>query len=155
MSTLETFETIIESKYQELATYTKIFNKKAEEDKTRLAASKDLFQANPEDLDLEALGLDVFYLNGFHQLDLRQMQERLLTAYNFYRELGGDKVFEEELENTVGVLRNMLPKQMFVISEGKLQEIEAGSVEKLKNDYKEKGYYKLFEKQIKQVLGGE
>lgn len=143
----------VNQKFKELQDYTNVYNEKAKNDReVIIEQAKEQFKKDPNSVDIEEIGRDVLFVNGFHQTDIRRLQNSLLEVYKIYRELGGDKEFSKELEETVNYLKLNLPKQIFVTKAGVFEEIEEGKLEKLTTDYKEKNYYRLFEAQVKQLL---
>lgn len=147
---------LVEQKYHELQEYTVAYNIKAAKQKTDiLDKAKIKFKKDPKTVDLNELARDVFLLSGFHQADIRKLQESFLSAYQVYLHLGGEEAFSEEIANTALILKNSLPKQTFNYNESSkaFEEVEEGRLEIIKKDYKEKNYFKMFERQILSILG--
>lgn len=155
METLETLKGIVISKFTELQDYTKAYNQKAGTDRTKIMESREILESDPDKFDVDTIGRDILFINGYHQVDIRRLQENALTAYKLYRELGGDAEFDKELMDTMGILQASLPKQLFVLENGKFVEIEEGRVDTLKQEYKSKGYFKFFEEQVRKLVANE
>ena len=151
-------KTLIERRFKDLQEYTAAYNKLAQKNKDEvMEKAKEQFKINPEKVDLEAIGKEVFLTSGFHQADIRKMQEGLLAAYKVYEELDGEKEFSKELIESIEFLKASLPKQFFIYSTSndEFEEVEKGRLEKAKKDYTEKNYFKIFEQQIKRALANE
>lgn len=146
-------KSLVEKKFEELQEYSKLYNDKAKNHREKLMSEhKDAFLKDPGSLDLQTIAKEMFYLNGFYQADIRKMQVQFLEQYSIAKELNPEISFSDEIETTVGVLKANLPKQVFVVKEGKFEEIEKGKLEELTSEFESKGYYKLFEDQIKKIL---
>lgn len=144
---------LVEKKFNELQEFAKLYNTQAQEQRSKLINEyKDAFKEDPNSIDMVSIAKEMFYLNGFYQADIRKMQVQLLEQYSMAKEIFPEITFNEDIETTIGILKTNLPKQIFVVKEGKFQEIEKGKVEELTADFENKGYYNLFEKQIRQVL---
>ena len=144
---------LVEKKFNELQEFAKLYNTQAQEQRSKLVNEyKDAFKEDPNSIDMVSIAKEMFYLNGFYQADIRKMQVQLLEQYSMAKEIFPEITFNEDIETTIGILKTNLPKQIFVVKEGKFQEIEKGKVEELTADFENKGYYNLFEKQIRQVL---
>jgi len=149
---------VIERKFQELQEYTEAYNKLSQKNKEEVMDKARLqFQKNPEKVDLESIGRDIFLTSGFHQADIRKMQEGLLSAYKIFEELGIEYTFSQDLLDAISFLKSSLPKQFFAYSTSKeeFEEIEKGKLEQAKEDYTKKNYFKLFEDQIKKAIANE
>lgn len=144
---------LVEKKFNELQEFAKLYNTQAQEQRSKLINEyKDAFKEDPNSIDMVSIAKEMFYLNGFYQADIRKMQVQLLEQYSMAKEIFPEITFNEDIETTIGILKTNLPKQIFVVKEGKFQEIEKGKVEELTADFENKGYYNLFEKQVRQVL---
>lgn len=144
---------IIQKKFNEVQEYAKLYNSQATNHREKLMSEhKDAFLLDPSSVDLETIAKDMFYLNGFYQADIRKLQVQLLEQYTFAKEIYPEITFSEDLEATVGILKSNLPRQIFIVKDGAFHEIEKGKLEQLTSDFESKGYYKLFEEQIKKIL---
>jgi hypothetical protein len=144
---------LVEKKFNELQEFAKLYNTQAQEQRAKLLNEyRDAFKEDPKSIDMVSIAKEMFYLNGFYQADIRKMQVQLLEQYSMAKEIFPEMTFNEDINTTIGVLKTNLPKQIFVVEEGKFQEIEKGKVEELTADFETKGYYKIFEEQIKKVL---
>lgn len=155
MEIKENLKNLIDTKYLELSSFGKEFNKQAKVQRTKLMTEhKKAFDVDPESVDLEAIAKDMFYLNGFYQADIRRMQVQLVDIYNTGKFAFPDLEFSEELEATVSMLKTSLPKQLFILKDGEFIELEPGRKDELIKDYTEKKYFKLFEDKLKNLLNG-
>lgn len=153
MESKEIFKSIVESKYVELQKYSTKYNRKAtKERETLMSKHKEAYQKNPESVDLHKIAKDMFYMNGFHQADIRKMQTSFIETYRAFKEVYPEEDLSEEVTNTAKILKENLPKQIFILKDGNFEEIEEGALEKIVNDFEEKGYYKIFEAQITNIL---
>jgi hypothetical protein len=153
MEFLEEIKRVVNSRFTELKDYTETFNKEvAKKREDVILQAKEKMKENPDSVNLEEIAYETMFLTGFHQTDIRKLQEQLLMAYDLYRELGGEEKFETDLEEAVQFLRVNLPKRIFVAKNGKFEEIEEGYLDKMKTNYKSQNYYKMFEGPLKQIL---
>lgn len=143
----------VEISHQELSNYTKTYTQKFEAKKKEiLEKNKENFAKDPSSVDLQKVAKDVFYVSAFHQSDIRLMQANLLSIYRLYKELGGNEEFSSDIVATIALLKQSLPKQMFIERNGEFQEIEEGALEKQLQIYEERNYFKHFESQLSQML---
>lgn len=157
METLKRLQTIVERKYKELQEYTSAYNEMASGIKSNMIdSSKEKFKKHPESIDIDEIGKS-FLILGFHQADIKKLQEDLISVYKVYNELGDESVFDSELVTAVNILKNSISKQFFIFNPVKLtfEELEAGRVEQAKKDYRDKNYFRLFESQIQKLLSDE
>lgn len=153
MDYLDKLKSGVEKKFNELQEYTSVYNKKSKEERTKLMTEyKEEFIKNPAKVDLKAIAKDMLYINGFYQTDIRKLQVQLLDLYNFSKDVNPEIEFSKEIVDTVTILKNSLPKQLFVVEDGELKEIEKGKTEQLKEDFEKRNYFNMFEKQITSIL---
>ena len=153
MKNSEKLKTIVEKKFSELQEYTSIYTKKAESQKKKLLSEiKEKFKENPEEVDVKSIAKNMFFINGFHQADIRKLQVQLLDFYNLVKEIEPKVEFNKEIVDTILVLKNSLPQQLFTVDKGELKEIEKCKVSKMKQDFEDKNYFALYEQQIKNIL---
>lgn len=144
---------LVEKKYLELQEYSSLYSKKSTLQREKLMTEhKEAFIKNPGEVDVKAIGRDMFYLNGFYQTDIRRMQVQLLDLYILVKDVDPNIEFSKEIIDTVNILKNSLPNQLFVVKEGEFHEIEKGKIESLKKDFEEKNYHQFFEKQVMTIL---
>lgn len=149
MELLNKIHDLVVKKFSELETYTTTYNTVVSDKRSKLIKdNKEKFKKDASAVDLEGIAKNLFYLNGFHQVDIRHLQTSFLSAYNLYLELGGDVAFEETLKTSALFLKENLPKQMFITKDGGFTEIVDGAVEKAMSDFDKNKYFKLFESQI-------
>jgi hypothetical protein len=150
---LKSVKKIIEKKYNELQTYSKVYNTQSAEHRNQLMNKhKEDFLKDPNSVDLKTIAKDMFYINGFHQADIRKLQNDFIASVDMAKEIYPEITFDEDVNATIKILKTNLPRQIFVVEDNKLVEIEEGKVAKLKEDFDKKGYLEMFEKQIKQIL---
>lgn len=153
MDYVKTLKEQVLKKYEELQTYSTTYNIKAKAQRDKLMNEhKDAFKNDPNSVDVNAIAKDMFYLNGFYQADIRKLQVQLLDIYNFSKDIAPELEFPKELDNTITILKGNLPGQMFIVVDGNFEEIEKGKVDSLTADFEKKGYYKIFEEQVKKAL---
>lgn len=144
---------VLVKKYEELQGYSNAFNSRAKKQREDIMLKhKEAFQKDPTSVDVKDIARNMFYINGFMQLDVRKLQTQLLDLYNFSKEIYPELELPEALVDTVTVLKESLQKQTFVEDSGELVEIEKGKVEKLLKDFDNKNYFNLFEAQVKTLL---
>ena len=140
-------------KYSELQNYSTVYNTRAKTQRDKLMNEhKEAFAIDPKSIDINAIAKDMFYLNGFYQADIRKLQVELLNLYTMVKDVAPKLEFPKEVETTVTILKGNLPGQIFIAVDGGFDEIESGKVDNLTKDFEEKGYYKLFEEQVKKIL---
>ena len=144
----------VELRYNELQEYAKLFNTKSEKDRTEIMERHAVkFKENPEEVDTVTIAKEMLYINGFHQADIRKMQQDFLSTFVVSKKIFPELEYSEDIEKTAKVLQQALPAQVFVVDNGVFKEVEKGRREKLMSDFDEKGYFKLFEAQISKLLG--
>lgn len=153
MELLVELKRVVNLRFTELKEYTETFNSEVSKKREEVInKAKEDMKKDPDSVNLEDLAYETMFLTGFHQTDIRKLQEQLLMAYDLYRELGGEDTFEKDLEEAVQFLKVNLPKRIFVPKNGKFEEIEDGYLDKMKTNYKAQNYYKMFEGPLKQIL---
>lgn len=153
METIDKVKERIVKKYEELQTYSTTYNAKAKAQREQLMNDyKEAFQKDPSSVNLTDIAKDMFYLNGFHQADIRKLQIQLLDIYTFSKDIFPELELPKEIDTTITILKGNLPKQIFISEDGKLKEIEKGKVDELTKEYQEKNYFKFFETQLNTIL---
>lgn len=153
MENSEKAKSYIIKKYEELQSYSTAYNKKASTQKDKLMNTyKAEFKANPNSVDLTEVARDMFYINGFHQADIRKLQVQLLDSYILVKEIFPEVEFSKDIETTLVILKGNLQKQIFIEDEGEFEEIEKGKLDTLKKDFKDRNYFKMFEAQVKKLF---
>jgi hypothetical protein len=153
MKTLTKLHKLVIQKHSELEEYSTLYNKRAEVARTELIEkNKEIFKKNPEKVDLKEIAKEVFYINGFHQADIRNLQVSFLEAHTLYNQLDGVEEFPEGVSDVAGILKNNLPNQRYVVTKGSFVEVVEGSTKKMLDDYESKNYFKIFEAQISKLF---
>ena len=153
MKTLDKLHKIVIQRYNELEAYASLFNKRASKLREELIEkNKDKFLSNPTSVDIKEIAKEMFYINGFHQADIRILQTSFLDSYIMYSQLEGEEKFEEDVTKTAEILKNSLPKQRYIATKDTFDEIVSGSTEKMLKDYEDKNYFKIFESQIDRLF---
>ena len=143
----------VEKKFDELQEYSSVYSKLSTSNRKKIMEEhKVQFAKDPSKVDIKEIARDLFYINGFYQTDIRKLQNQLLDIYTFAKDVDPEIEFSKELTDVITVLKNSLPKQLFVVTDGELQEIEEGKMEELKESFDVRGYYSIFEKQVKTIL---
>jgi hypothetical protein len=149
METLKKVHNLVIKKYNELENYTKVYNVKAKLQREKLLEESKLkFKEDPNSVDLDKIAKELFYMNGFHHADIRQLQTSLLESYGMYKDLDGEEEFPAELNTAISLLKTSFPKLIFTIDGENFVEIVEGRLEILLKEYEEKNYFKIFEKQL-------
>ena len=155
MENIEKFKLEVERKYKELQIYSKLYNSKASLQRESLMNEhKEAFKKNPDSVDISAIAKNMFYLNGFYQADIRKLQNQLLDIYTILKVVYPEITFSKDVEDVINILKTNLPKQLFVTEDGEFKEIEKGKKDELIKDFEQKQYFKMFDKQIRNILNG-
>jgi hypothetical protein len=153
METLERLEKLVVKKFEELQTYTKLFNSQALTHRLdTMTKAKAQYKKDPDSVEVNELAKNLFYVQGFNQTDIRQLQITLLEAYNLYRELDGASEFTPDIIATINLLKSSFPQPIFTVENGAFVELVSGRLEGLLKDYEEKNYFKIFEAQLIKLL---
>ena len=147
---------ILNKSLAELQKYTEVYNlqdkvKKEEYITKNLAKFKD----NPESVDLQDVAKNLYYMNGFHQLDIRRLQTHFLSSYIIYKELEISVPVGEDVEVVANLLKKGLGSQMFTVEHDKFREIIAGSTGAALQKYEDNNYYRLFESELSKLFNGQ
>lgn len=153
MELLSDVKKYVERVYRDLQEYTQAYNTTTQEQRLKVfEEAKAAFKKDPESVDVETVARDTLFMGSFQQTDIRRLQQKLIIAYNIYRELGGDEKFEDDIEKAVQFLKASLPKAIFVAKNGKLEEVEKGTVERLQKDYEDRDLFRMFKPTLMQLL---
>lgn len=143
----------VEKRFRELEEYTNAFNEKATSDRRKYIEDNKLkFKEESEEVDISTIAKEYFYLNGFHQMDVRILQTEFLSAYTIYKKVFSGEELSKDIESTAKILKGSIQRQFFTLEGGEFKELEEGRKDKALKDFEDRNYFKIFEKQIKQAL---
>ena len=140
---------ILNKSLAELQQYTDVYNTQVKQKREEhITKNIDNYKKDPNSVDLGVIAKEVFYMNGFHQLDIRRLQTTFLNNYNLFKALEPEIKVSDEVEAVASILKVNLGSQMFTVSDGTFKEIIADSVKEALEKYEANNYFKLFESQI-------
>jgi len=139
----------------ELQKYTEVYNLQDKAKKNEyITKNLEIFKTNPESVDMKDIAKNLYYMNGFHQLDIRNLQIKFLNIYNLYKSLELKTPVSEEAEVVANILKGSLGTQMFTVDHDKFTEIIAGSVDAALKKYEDNNYFRLFETELLKLFNG-
>lgn len=150
----EKFKKEVEKRFEDLKEYTSTFNQKVVKEKKELIDSnKELFMNKPDLVDIRSISKTFLFINGLHQIDIRELQTKFIEAYILFKKLNEeDFKFSEEIEISATIIKNSNLGQAYIVKNGEFIEIDKERIENLLNNYEDKKFFKLYEDQIKTLL---
>ena len=119
---------IIKQKARYLKEYTELFNKIAIDAKQELmSVHKKAYKEDKDSVNLEEVTRDTLYIQGFYQLDIKELQNELLYIYNFALTVDPELELDEETLGLVTLLKQSIASRIFTLEGGEFKEIGRAS----------------------------
>ena len=142
----------IDELLDELQYYSDILVKLNQNREEKAKKLQKVFKKNKNADEIKDFAFDSFFMSSFQNLDLQIIRAKFVSYVELY--LFDEKVepLSERVKEAYDFLKTKLPKRMFLAKDGKLVEIDSGSMDSKRKMYDSQNLFSMVERQVKQVM---
>lgn len=138
--------------FNEYKDYIELSNKENKVKNEYLDKIQKLFKEDENDPEIKDYNFEVFMLGGFHRRDAEILGKKFLNYATLYKELPQVKELDEEIESTYKYLKEMNREQVFIVKNGKFEEINKGFIEERRKIFEEKNLFETTKKELEKYF---